>query len=76
VLRWMSERDSGTEELMRTIQVRGIDQEGVSALPERAARRPHRAPVGRRQRKLKLRTVSVGAPVSYSRATIYGDADR
>ena len=38
--------------------------------------RPDELPVPRGRHKLRLRTVSVGAPVSYSRGTIYGDARR
>jgi len=40
------------------------------------ATRPDEIPVPRGRHKLRLRTVSIGAPVSYSRATIYGDARR
>ena len=40
------------------------------------ATRPDELPVPRGRHKLRLRTVSIGAPVSYSRATIYGDAGR
>ena len=37
---------------------------------------PDEPPAPRGRHKLRLRIVSIGAPVSYSRATIYGDARR
>jgi plasmid stability protein len=40
------------------------------------ATRPVETPAPRGSRKLRLRTVSIGAPISYSRATIYGDGRR
>lgn len=40
------------------------------------ATRPDERSVPRGRYKLRLRTVSIGAPISYSRETIYGDARR
>jgi hypothetical protein len=92
VPRWMSECDSalkdsceryrfeGSTRAMSPLQARAPRRprsvQGEAERNQPKTRRSHRAPAGRRQGKLTLCTVSVGAPVSCSRATSYGDANR